>query len=148
MCLMWMLKRQRRTLESTHLKTAAHRLNIDDVIVGGITGCGIYGLLLCGLREHAFAHKVPCPQAQGLRWWQDRAGVPTRLAHAEGSSMTVLAAHGLDTATGADACLHEAGQGGGPPPVHESFRTVDCVSKDSASFSGLVAALEEAFRTR
>ena len=96
------------------------------------------------LRIEGFA----VPQAQGLMSWLDRAGHPTRLANADVGCVTVLAAHGPDTAAGVDTCLHDAGLNGSPPRVHRSYRTADCVSSDSASFGGLVDALEEAFRTR
>jgi len=90
----------------------------------------------------------PLAQAQGLRWWIQRSGIPTRLADAGLQCQTVLAAHGPDTAAGADSVLHEISPGAVSAPVHEAFRASDCVSKSSASFSGLVDALEEAFRTR
>ena len=90
----------------------------------------------------------PLAQAQGLRWWLQRSGAPTRLTDAGLQCQTVLAAHGPDTAAGADSVLHEIGPGAVGAPVHEAFRASDCVSKSSASFSGLVDALEEAYRTR
>ena len=87
-------------------------------------------------------------QAQGLRWWLDRSGEAPRLAEVSLPCQTVLAAHGPDTAAGADSVLHAVSPGAVSAPVHEAFRASDCVSKSSASFSGLVNALEEAFRTR
>jgi len=86
-------------------------------------------------------------QAQGLRWWLQRSGTPTRLTDTGLQCQTVLAAHGPDTAAGADSVLHAIGPAVGAP-VHEAFRASDCVSKSSASFSGLVEALEESYRTR
>ena len=58
----------------------------------------------------------------------------------------MLAAHGPDTAAGVDKVLHEV-KFGPIAPVHTQYRASDCVSKNSASFSGLVDALEEAFHS-
>lgn len=55
----------------------------------------------------------------------------------------MLAAHGPDTAAGAEAVL--LGRGAGVPKPVADHHSVDCISRDSATFSGLVSALEERF---
>ena len=88
-------------------------------------------------------------QAQALRYWLERAG-RTRLSDGHddipggGSRQDlVLAAHGPDTATGAEAVL--LGRGPGRLTPVAGHHRVDCISRDSSSFAGLVTALEERF---
>lgn len=91
---------------------------------------------------------LPVLQAQGLRYWLERAG-STRLAGGHGAMpccgghALVLAAHGPDTAAGAEAVLRGTSAGALEPVA--DHRRVDCISRDSATFQGLVHALEEVF---